>query len=187
MNKLLRCAPNALSFFRLLVAPVVAFLVLEAQFSAALGIFLLAGLSDALDGYLARLYALSSRFGACLDPVADKLLMFAGYASLAYVALIPGWLAAVVVGRDFLILGGLAFAQVRRMPVAVRPLIVGKISTLTQLGFVVLVLVVQMFDGSWPALVQIGAGVVLLFTLWSLAAYAGVWGRAFAAGRTGVG
>lgn len=186
MKQLFRCMPNMLSMFRLLAAPVTAGLIVKEQFFAALGVFVLAGLSDALDGYLARLYALTSRFGALLDPVADKLLMLLCYAALADVAVIPWWLAAVVIGRDFLIVCGLALLQLWHIRMDIRPLMIGKLTTVMQVCFVVLILFVHIFAGSVPLLRGAGAAIVCLFTLWSMLAYAGVWGRAVTTRHAGV-
>ena len=76
---------------------------------AALCVFVFAGLSDALDGFLAKRFALTSRFGAWLDPAADKLLMLASYVALTMVGAVPLWLTALVIGRDVAIVAGVAW------------------------------------------------------------------------------
>ena len=87
MNGLLRQAPNILSALRLVAAPIAAVLILEHSDVAALCVFVVAGVSDALDGFLAKRFALTSRFGAWLDPAADKLLMLASFVTLTVVGL----------------------------------------------------------------------------------------------------
>lgn len=178
VRKLLRHLPNSLSAFRLLAAPAVAWLILHGQDREAFCVFLLAGLSDALDGYLAKTFSLTSRFGAMLDPAADKLLMLASFFTLAGVGAIPWWLTAAVIGRDIAIVAGVLSARVLGAPLAIKPLIAGKASTVVQVAFVALVLVLPAFHIEAPLLVHGGVLAVILFALWSLLAYAAVWLRA---------
>ncbi len=98
--------PNAISVFRIaLIIPVVMG-VIDGQYSLALGLFLIAGISDGVDGFLAKRFDWHTRLGALLDPIADKLLMAASFVTLAYVGQIPVWLAGIVVFRDLVIIGG---------------------------------------------------------------------------------
>lgn len=178
MKHYLRHVPNTLSVFRLLAAPAVAFCVLQHADSAALVIFVLAGISDALDGYLARTFAITSRFGAMLDPAADKLLMLASFLTLTGVGLIPWWLTLAVIGRDVAIVTGVILAKLLAAPLKIHPLIAGKASTVVQVVYVALVLIVAAFDLRWVLLQDVGAFLVVLFAIWSLLAYATVWLRA---------
>ncbi len=102
--------PNLITVVRMcLVWPTVA-MILERRFDWALGLFFVAGVSDALDGFLAKHFGWISRFGSLLDPLADKLLMVGCYLAGAWVGLLPAWLAGLVVARDLIIVaGGVAY------------------------------------------------------------------------------
>ena len=103
---MIRHIPNMLSGLRLLAAPLAAWLILNERDTAALIVFALAGASDGLDGYVARRWGFMSRFGAWLDPVADKLLMLFSLTALYMVGATPVWLLALVVARDAAIAAG---------------------------------------------------------------------------------
>ncbi len=183
MNALLRQAPNILSALRLVAAPIAAVLILDGIDVAALCVFIFAGLSDAADGYLAKRFALTSRFGAWLDPVADKLLMLASFVSLTIVGAVPLWLTALVIGRDVVIVLGVGLARLLAAPLQTEPLMIGKASTVAQVVYVALVLLGLAADLSAPRLVFAGSVLVAIFTLLSFFAYAYVWLQAVAAGR----
>lgn len=178
MKRFLRHVPNMLSAFRLLAAPAVAFFILKGADSAAFVVFVLAGISDALDGYLAKTFAFTSRFGAMLDPAADKLLMLASFLTLTVVGVIPWWLTVVVIGRDVAIVTGVVMAWVLSAPLKVRPLIAGKSSTVVQVVYVALVLALAAFGLKMDVLQAFWAFLVVLFAIWSLLAYALLWLRA---------
>ncbi len=132
--------PNLLSLARLIAAPYLFWLLWKHDFGAALVVMFLAGLTDAFDGYLARRMQVSSRTGEVLDPIADKVLLTGAFAGLWLAGSIPGWLTAMVLGRDALILIGAVLALLlskapRRFP----PSLWGKLSTIAQMGFVVIV------------------------------------------------
>lgn len=136
MNPLLRNLPNALTVFRVVAAPAMALLLVLPDYVAALAVFAAAGLSDAADGWLAKRFRLESRVGAWLDPAADKLLMLAVIVTLTVTKVLPLWFAAVVIGRDVLIVLGILLARWRNWPLEVAPLPVGKITTLVQLAYI---------------------------------------------------
>ena len=183
MNALLRQAPNILSALRLLAAPVAAVLILDGVDFVAVCVFVAAGLSDALDGYLAKRFALTSRFGAWLDPAADKLLMLASFVTLTMVGAVPLWLTALVIGRDVAIVLGVGLAKLLEAPLRIAPLTIGIASTVVQVVYVALVLLLLAADLSLPRLEFAGSAVVALFTLSSFFAYAYVRLQAVAAGR----
>jgi cardiolipin synthase len=183
VNALLRQAPNILSALRLVAAPIAAFLILYGVDVAALCVFVFAGLSDALDGFLAKRFALTSRFGAWLDPAADKLLMLASFVTLSMVGEVPLWLTALVIGRDVAIVVGVGLARLLEAPLRIAPLTIGKASTVVQVVYVALVLLQLAANLSLPRLVFAGTLVVAVFTLLSFFAYAYVWLQAVAAGR----
>lgn len=125
--------PNVLTSVRILLTPVIVYALMHGQCRAALALCVAAGLTDAGDGFLARRFGATSRAGAALDPIADKLLLSALYVCFALMNLIPWWLLVLVAGRDALILtmaaAGLVLTNIRDFP----PSIWGKISTATQI------------------------------------------------------
>jgi cardiolipin synthase len=183
MNALLRQVPNILSALRLVAAPFTAFLIAQRSDAAALGVFGVAGLSDALDGFLAKRFSLTSRFGAWLDPAADKLLMLASFVTLTVIGVVPIWLTVLVIGRDAAIVLGVVAAKAIEAPLQIAPLIVGKASTVAQVAYIGLVLLLLAMNLEIPGLTFAGAVAVAFFTLWSFLAYAIVWLQAVAAGH----
>ncbi len=128
--------PNTITLARLLSVPFIAWLVVLESYGWALVAFALAGLSDAVDGLLARVLDQRTPLGATLDPAADKLLLVMAFASLWWVGRIPGWLLSVVLVRDLVLSGAYwgLFAMGRRLPV--RPTGLGKVTTVAQLALV---------------------------------------------------
>jgi len=126
--------PNLFTFVRLALTPFVAVSILAGNSERSLILFFLAGISDGLDGFLARRLDKITAFGAYLDPVADKILLATIYISLGAAGAIPWWMVGVVFGRDILILGmvawGLIFTKLRKFP----PTIWGKVSTVLQIA-----------------------------------------------------
>lgn len=155
----LRWLPNAISFFRIaLIAPVVLFIG-SGRYMEALILFVVAGLSDGLDGLLARRFDWHTRLGALLDPIADKFLTAATFLTLAYTGQIPVWLAAVVVVRDLVIIGGATAYNYLIAPVEGEPTLISKINTALEILFVVTVLSQAAFG--WPGATTVtvlGAG-----------------------------
>lgn len=131
-------------------APAVALLLMGGNDRAALGIFALAGLSDAADGFLAKRFGFDTRFGRYLDPAADKLLMFASFLTLTMTGITPLWLTALVVGRDLAIVAGVILVVYLELPIPLAPLFVGKISTACQIGYVALALLLLSTGLDWP-------------------------------------
>lgn len=184
MIAVLRQAPNILSALRLVAAPIAAWLILHGVDLAALCVFGLAGLSDAADGFLAKKFGLASRFGAWLDPVADKLLMLASFVTLTMVGAVPLWVTVLVIGRDIAIVLGVLVAWMFNLPLKVAPLMVGKISTVVQVLYIAFVLLVLTLNANWPAVELAGEAGVALLTTMSFVAYGLMWLRAVATGRS---
>ncbi len=132
--------PNLLTLGRIAIAPYIFFLMWTAAFENALIWFGIAALTDALDGFLARRLGVSSRIGALLDPLADKILLSGSFLVLALAGAIPGWLAIVVLGRDALLLAGAAVALKARLPRDLAPSVWGKGSTVVQMLYLMAVL-----------------------------------------------
>lgn len=173
--KLLRHLPNLLTWLRLMAAPATAALLLEGHFSAAFGIFALAGLSDAADGFLAKRFNLTSYIGSVLDPAADKALMLAVFATLAALNDVPGWLAFLVIARDALIVLGVLIAFAAQAPLAIKPLAVGKLCTALQVIYIGAHLAALAFEFPLGGIAPADAFVVAGVTAASFVAYLGVW------------
>lgn len=157
MSGLFKHLPNVLTGLRLASAPAVSLLLIGHNDRTALGIFALAGLSDAADGFLAKRFGLATRFGRYLDPAADKLLMLASFLTLTKLGVAPVWLTAIVIARDIAIILGVMFVVLRELPLHVAPLFVGKLSTAFQIGYVALALVILSFGLAWPTMLQVAA------------------------------
>jgi cardiolipin synthase len=130
-----------------LVAPIL-ILLLDGQFGWALLLFCVAGFSDGLDGYLAMRFGWSTRLGGLLDPTADKLLVTGLFVTLAWIGLIPVWLAVIVILRDVVIVAGAIAYNFIVKPVPGEPSRISKLNTALQMLFVVFVLSNAGFD--WP-------------------------------------
>lgn len=161
---------NIMTFGRICAVPVAIWLVLRDECGVAAILFALAGLTDALDGWIARRQGLSA-LGALLDPLADKMLMISMFVTLAAVGLLPLWLAILVVFRDIMILGGIGLLRLIGSTVAIRPLIISKLNTVAQIGLVGLTLAEAGFAVHPPYIRSAFIGLVALTTLISGGAY----------------
>ena len=148
---LFRTAPNLLTLLRICMAPFLVAAVLEARYALGFGLFAAAGLTDALDGALARTLKQRSVLGEYLDPVADKLLLSTLFLVLMYQGLIPVTVTVLVFGRDvgILLVSAILYAAVGRREFS--PSIVGKANTLVQIGAVAAVLLRQLTGVRWVA------------------------------------
>ena len=162
--------PNAISFARLCAVPVAIYLVLVASWTAAFLLFAAAGISDAIDGWLARRQG-GTALGAALDPLADKALMTGMYITLAAINQLPIWLAILVVFRDVMIVGGLLLLRLYSYPVPIKPLSISKVNTGLQIGLVGFVLGLNAAGLAWPLLRLAAIWLVAISTAGSFAAY----------------
>ncbi|MCX5822780.1 MAG: CDP-diacylglycerol--glycerol-3-phosphate 3-phosphatidyltransferase [Deltaproteobacteria bacterium] len=138
--------PNFITLLRIILVPVLVILLIQGFFLKALIVFIVAGLSDALDGFLARVLNQQTALGAYLDPIADKALLASTFVTLSVLHVIPGWLTVIVISRDFIILLGISVLSIMSFPVEIRPLFISKITTALQLTTVLLAL----FDRCLP-------------------------------------
>lgn len=130
----------SITLLRFLLAPLLVWVLLQENHTAALGIFLLGSLSDALDGFIARRYNQCTPLGALLDPLADKLLVACGMLTLLWQGHFPLWLAAVALLRDFIIMtGALAFRHATGR-LEMEPLPLSKLNTAVQFSLVLVIL-----------------------------------------------
>ena len=167
--------PNLITIARILLVPLTIWLLISGDYPLAFGVFIMAGLSDAADGWLARVTNTQSELGSYLDPLADKALLVSTYAALGALRLVAPWLVIIVISRDVLIIGALLLSRFMDRPFPINPLPISKANTLLQIIYIGLVLASLSF-GMPPAMVLQGvAFLVAGFTLASCAAYLKAW------------
>jgi cardiolipin synthase len=167
--------PNLLTLLRVAAAPVLIVVLEERAYNLALLVFIFAGASDGLDGYIAKRYRCETRLGAILDPVADKVLLVSAFVMLTFLDLLPLWLLVTVVFRDVLIVGGYLVLVILDGTVHMRPSLASKLNTLLQ---ILLVAVVLAQHADWlPLASMIDPLTLLVFatTVVSGAHYVWVW------------
>lgn len=172
-----RHIPNLITGLRIaLVAPFL-WALLRENYSVALLLFVIAGISDGLDGFLAKHYGWTSELGAWLDPLADKLLLIGAILALGWLRELPLWLVVLVIGRDILIIGGAISYHVLIERIQAAPLISSKINTCIQLGLVCAVIVHYGIFNLPATLLNGLIYLTALTTLWSGLAYIWQWSR----------
>jgi cardiolipin synthase len=158
--------PNLISLARLLAVPVAIYFILRHYYGVAFWVFVAAGVSDAVDGYIAKHFGQASALGAYLDPIADKALLVGVYLTLGYAGYIPSWLVILVVFRDVIIVGGVILLHILAQGVRMKPLIVSKVNTAVQIALIVLILGELGLGGDWPlprmAMIYLAAVTTLL-------------------------
>jgi cardiolipin synthase len=172
-----RDIPNLITALRIFLVVPIVWLLLQENYSGALLLFIIAGVSDGIDGLLAKNLGWTSQLGGILDPIADKLLLMGTILTLGWQGELPVWLVLLVILRDLIIVSGAVGYHYLVEPFKAKPLLVSKLNTLAQL---VLVLAVVFNKGiaSLPAALL----VTLIYltgvtTLWSGAAYVWQWGQ----------
>ena len=167
--------PNIISVLRILLVLPIAYLLLDKAWAQALILIFIAGVSDALDGFLARAFHWQSELGSILDPIADKLLLVIIFVTLAYRGVIPNWLAFLVITRDIVILSGAISYQWFTHDLKIAPLLSSKINTALQIVFV-LALMYHLAILSLPLkLMQLLQIAVVITTLYSGVKYIICW------------
>ncbi len=169
--------PNFITILRFLLVPAVVFALLRGEVDWALAGFIVAGVSDGVDGFIARHFNQRSELGAYLDPMADKLLLVSVFVVLGYMGELPLWLVIAAVSRDGLIVGGVLLSTIMGNPVAMKPLFVSKANTAVQIVLAALVLGQLAFEAE-PGLLRLGLVVLSgILTAASGAAYLVAWLR----------
>ena len=167
--------PNLLTLLRILAAPVLILLLRDNNYELALILFILAGITDGLDGYIAKRFNFVSELGAHLDPLADKIIIISAYCMLVWLGLIPFWLVTLVIFRDIIIVGGYMVLMYLDGDIPMLPTIMSKLNTVFQISLVISVLLENSVWNFIP-----GSSVVLLYavvitTIASGAQYVWVW------------
>ena len=174
--------PNILTLGRLCLVPLVILMIQQGEWTAAFALFVIAGLTDGIDGFFARQFDQRTELGAYLDPLADKALLVSIYVTLAIGGVIPSWLTILVVSRDVMIMGAVIVSWLLDNPVRIRPLYVSKANTFAQIALAALVLGARAFGLDLARGVMVMAIVVGCLTLASTAAYLAFWLRHMAGG-----
>lgn len=169
--------PNIITLVRIVLVPVIIWAIASNQWTIAFVIFVVAGVSDAVDGFLAKRFNMTTDIGALLDPVADKALLVSIYLTLGISGMIPGWLVILVVSRDVMIVGAVIISWLLENPVPMKPLMVSKLNTVAQVSFAALVLASLGFGFKSAPYDAILMGLVTVLTLLSMLLYLVEWTR----------
>jgi cardiolipin synthase len=168
--------PNLITVSRIALAPVLILLLKDLEYTTALIVFAVAGISDGLDGWLAKRLKATTRVGAILDPAADKILLLSAYVMLTVLGHIPFWLMLSVAFRDLLIVGGyIAYTSVVG-PVNMQPSYLSKFNTFMQITLIIVLLTSQATGISWSLVNDLLIYAVLATTIASGAHYIWIWG-----------
>jgi cardiolipin synthase len=177
--------PNLITLARILLVPVVVWAIATGQMYFAFLLFLAAGISDAVDGFLAKRFGMKTELGAYLDPLADKVLIVSIYVTLGITNVIPLWIVILVVSRDIMIVGAIILSWLIGRPVKIRPHMVSKANTAVQIVFAGLVLFVHSFSLNGEPVLTLVMALVAVLTLVSVALYLGEWIRHMNSAETG--
>ena len=169
--------PNIITLGRILAVPFIVWAIASNQMEIAFAIFIVAGVSDAVDGFLAKRFNMSSELGALLDPVADKALLVSIYMALGIWGAIPRWIVILVVSRDIMIVGAVIVSWLYGKPIPMKPLMVSKLNTVAQVGFAALVLASLGFGFDSAPYDLVLMVLVTIFTLLSVSFYLVEWAR----------
>jgi len=172
--------PNLISVFRLFMVPVIVWMIVSDQLLGAFIVFLIAGVSDGLDGFLARYFRWQTELGAYLDPIADKVLLVSIYAALGFFSHLPAWLVILVISRDLLIVGAVILSWFLGRTVAIQPLRISKVNTTAQIALAVLVLAEGGLGLGWDFTVELLIWLTGATTAASAAVYLVDWLRRMA-------
>ncbi len=174
-SPLLRSLPNLITLGRLLLVPLIVVVIIGQNWFEATLIFIAAGISDGVDGWIARRFSLRSELGAYLDPLADKALLVSIYVTLAAIGAVPFWLAILVVSRDIMIIGAVMVSWVMGRPVEIQPLRISKLNTAAQICFAAFILSSKALGFSPGPFYMMGMYVTAALTLASAGAYLVQW------------
>ena len=169
--------PNLITLGRLILVPVIVWFMVSGHTKAAFAAFVIAGVSDAADGYLAKHYNMETELGAYLDPLADKMLIVCIFVTLGIGGALPAWLVIGVVARDVLIVMAVVLSWVLGQPMKIRPFVVSKANTVAQILLAGVVLADEAFLLSLQGLRHVLIWLTAILTVASLASYLESWLR----------
>ena len=169
--------PNLITLARILLVPVVIWAITSGEMRIAFLLFFAAGLSDAVDGFLAKRFGMATALGAYLDPLADKAMIVSIYVALGIVDEIPRWLVILVVSRDIMIVAAVILSWLVDKPLKLKPLMVSKLNTVAQVLLALLVLATLSLKIEAGFAIQVLTVIVAILTLLSVAFYVAAWVR----------
>lgn len=169
--------PNLITVARFIMVPLVILAMINGEMLTAFVLFLLAGVSDGLDGFIARNFNQRSELGAWLDPVADKFLLVSVFVVLGWLGVLPSWLVIFAVSRDALIVGAVVLSSLMKNPVEMRPLLISKANTMAQIILLILVLADLAGIARLDAVIGWMIYAVAALTIASASAYLVTWLR----------
>jgi len=167
--------PNLITLGRILLVPVVVWAIVTGRMDLAFVLFLVAAVSDLVDGFLAKRFGMKTELGAYLDPLADKVLIVSIYISLGIASAIPAWIVILVTSRDLMIVGAIILSWVVARPVEIRPHNVSRINTGVQIFYACLVLASQGYKFNAEPLLTLVMVLVAALTLLSVGLYLAKW------------
>jgi len=169
--------PNLITLARILLVPVVVWAIASGEMRLAFVLFLVAGISDAVDGFLAKRFGMTTELGAYLDPLADKTMLVSIYVTLAIVGEIPLWLVILVTSRDIMIVSAVILSWLVDKPVKLRPLAISKFNTVAQILLALVVLAARAFAFDADLAVKALMALVAVLTSLSVVFYVAEWVR----------
>lgn len=169
--------PNFITIARLVAVPLIVWLMLEDLYLMAALVFAIAGLSDAVDGFIAKKFGQESKLGGYLDPIADKALLVSVFVTLGFKDVLPLWLIVLAVSRDILIVGAVILSWMLEKPVIMRPLWISKLNTAMQIVLIAAALGEQAGVVMFGKIIPAGIAVVAATTVLSAAGYVAQWIR----------
>ncbi len=169
--------PNIITLGRIILVPVIIWAIASNEMEIAFAIFVIAGVSDAVDGFLAKRFNMASELGALLDPLADKALLVSIYVALGIWGAMPRWIVILVVSRDIMIVSAVIVSWLFDKPVEIKPLMVSKLNTASQVALAALILASLGFGFKPMPYDVVLMGLVTIFTLGSVSLYLVEWVR----------
>jgi len=177
--------PNLITLARILLVPVMVWAIASDAMQIAFLLFLAAGLSDAIDGFLAKRFGMATELGAYLDPLADKAMIVSIYVAVGIAEALPRWLVILVVSRDIMIVSAIILSWLIDKRVKLKPLTVSKLNTVAQIVLALLVLASRGYNFDAEPALTILMALVAILTLLSIVFYVGEWVRHMNATDTG--
>jgi cardiolipin synthase len=169
--------PNLITLGRILLVPVVVWAITAGEMRVAFVLFLAAGITDAVDGFLAKRFGMATELGAYLDPLADKAMLVSIYVALGITDAVPRWLVILVVSRDIMIVSAVILSWLVDKPVPLKPLGVSKLNTVAQISLACVVMAAVGFEFDASLAVMALTAVVTALTLLSIGFYVAEWVR----------
>ncbi|MEX0344679.1 MAG: CDP-alcohol phosphatidyltransferase family protein [Rhizobiaceae bacterium] len=169
--------PNLITVLRFVLVPAIIYAMLRGEMGWAVAGFVIAGVSDGVDGFVARQFNQRSELGAYLDPLADKLLLVTVFVTLGFLGELPLWLVILAVSRDVLIVGAVMLSTIMEHPIEMKPLFVSKANTAVQITLAAWVLAELAFQTGFGPVRDWLIIISALLTASSTAAYFVTWLR----------